>query len=271
MSEVGPDFVYNGTALLTLFSSMIFYKQGDRAVAQEYQFTGKRVTDGGGKLHAKMTDWMHSLGDDLPKNHRIRIWSVSYPIGGKMVPHQDSEEGRIRFVLCVTKDGKPRRIKISSPTERVYATVRRKNGMIEHLMAEPGEELILDVPSGGWYAMSGPGSGAGDSTWLHEPCAAKAEAVALLADVFMPVSQQLEVLGDFEEMLATQAPRMPANVTKIRDTINFDTPPEVDPYKKNKSWREISLLHYWCAPSLLVCQAEHAAQPLYRCVGQEAR
>ena len=99
-----------------------------------------------------------------------------YQFGNDMPFHPDKEKERMRFVLCVTADGKPQRISLTSLTECIYATVLGEGGAITEHMAEPNQVLTLMVRPGGWYIMSGPGSGAGASTWLHQPCAAEATA-----------------------------------------------------------------------------------------------
>ena len=37
------------------------------------------------------------------------------------------------------------------------ATIVRANGTVVTVVSKPGEELSLEIPSGGFYAMTGPG------------------------------------------------------------------------------------------------------------------
>lgn len=182
-----------------------------------------------------------------------RLWMPAYKAGvGTQKRHADAERWRVRTVYGATSDGSPRRVGVvDTAGGRVWATAIGADGGVEELQSAPGEELVLDVPSGGFYTMTGPGSGAqpDELAWKHEPKIGDADAVALIVDHYASLSAQQEQMVAAIEDLARRGKRqarrgllapLPAKHSNLRTVINFDTT-ELD----KSEGVIITLNHYW--------------------------
>jgi hypothetical protein len=110
----------------------------------------------------------------------IRTFIPAYEGGGVgfFDYHGDGELYRMRVVFCFTKDGTPRLIRMRNKHGgKVSATIVRANGTVD--LVESDTELELLVPSGGFYVMTGPGSGADEEMgWQHAVIASDVASVA---------------------------------------------------------------------------------------------
>tara|TARA_B110001452_G_scaffold227169_1_gene201934 strand:+ start:326 stop:631 length:306 start_codon:yes stop_codon:yes gene_type:complete len=81
------------------------------------------------------------------------MWMPAYRSQtGRQPKHPDKEANRLRMIQCGTEDGTARQIEVEDTAGgAVQATIVRADGTIETLVSQPGEPLMLSVPSGGWY------------------------------------------------------------------------------------------------------------------------
>lgn len=178
-----------------------------------------------------------------------RLWMPAYKAGvGTQKQHADTERWRVRTVYGATSDGSPRRVGVvDTAGGRVWATVIGADGGVEELLSAPGEELVLDVPSGGFYTMTGPGSGAqpDELAWEHEPKIGDADAVALIVDHYASLTAQQGQMAAAAEELARRGKQrvllvpLPAK-HNLRQVIDYDTK-ELD----KSEGVIISINHYW--------------------------
>ena len=92
----------------------------------------------------------------------------------RMLLHFDRDADRIRVCHCLTEDGEPRNIGMQGAKDKcVCVTYVHADGIVEELMSEPGELLIIWVPSGGFYAMSVSSTSPAQHTPPALPCRAR--------------------------------------------------------------------------------------------------
>lgn len=185
----------------------------------------------------------------------VRMWMAAYAADtGTQKMHPDKELWRVRTVYGGTADGSPRRVGVKAIGGGVVrATVVHPDGRVEVQASGWGKELVLEVPSGGFYVMSGPGSGAQPDKlpWQHKPKISSVDAVVLIVDHYATLPAQTQQLKAAATELSRRAKLLqpqcaPATLTRIRDALDFETQ-EID----KSDGAIISLNHYWC--ELLVC------------------
>ena len=134
------------------------------------------------------------------------------------------------------------------------AIVIDAHGFVWEVILFPGKALILKVPSSGFYAMTGVGSGARitpyDDTesatelgWTHEPMAGPAASVGLVVDHYATLADQLQQM---RAACGVMVRRMrgkhfsPTTMPLMRESINFATT-----VLDQSTGVVISLNHYW--------------------------
>ena len=87
------------------------------------------------------------------------------------------------------EDGKPRKLRVRcSKRGVVRATIVDEKGNARTEVSKPGEALTLEIPSGGFWASTGGGSGAYDELpWEHEPMATNTTSMAFIVDTGIPL------------------------------------------------------------------------------------
>jgi hypothetical protein len=207
-----------------------------------YQFGFGGTASPGGQLIRQALIAHHS--NVFPGSQIMRIWSPAYSAQwGTMKEHSDAELSRVRTVYGVTQDGSSRLVGIrdvKGGIARVFTV--QANGEVVVLKSKPGQQLVFEVPSGGSYTMTGPGSGAADDLgWQHEPKISKTASMALIIDHHANLaSQQAQMTAALAYLQNEKSHHEPAKLPSLSTVIDFKTT-SLD----KSEGIIISLNHYW--------------------------
>jgi hypothetical protein len=200
----------------------------------------EEVTLGGQAILELLCDW-HARVDDLELKN---VFLPAYHAGkGKMVQHGDKVANLMRTIHCLSADGTPRYISVTDVKGGVVrATVLLADGTVAVQKSKPGEALVLEVPSGGFYRLTGPGSGAAPSllAWEHEVLVSHTDSLALIVDQFASYSEQEAAMHQMIAMLSGSVAPKPASMPNMSEVIDFETSTRD---KLDGFWA--SMGHYW--------------------------
>jgi hypothetical protein len=233
VSARGAPFLRDADALGKAVRDVTYGKQGKpgkksfRHVSQKGQFVGSRGSPApaGGTRIAERVLAFHFEIFGGSKGKAFNLWSPAYEAGqGHQKSHQDDSKC-IRTCYGVTEDGSPRELGLRNPNGVVYATVIDEHGKAEVVVSEHGKELLLLVPSGGFWSSDAHGAGALEATWWHEPKAGAAAAVVFAVDHGCALVDQPAAMCGAVDALVARGPLgcAPAALRSLATDIEWST------------------------------------------------
>ena len=176
-------------------------------------------------LTAKVTK---AVVDALGRGVGSEMWAIAYEEGdGQQRLHDDKGKTIIRVLFNITSSGKSRSVKVKNMNGgRVSATYIDGEGKEHRLESKAGQsELIIKIPSNGFYLMDAWGAGAhpGDLKWHHQPLPGDSDAFVLVVDVHVKGVNQKLAIDHLRKLLTTKPRRVGTRKVNVSSFIDLKT------------------------------------------------